>query len=491
MYRILLVDHEPASLWALSNFLRLSGYEVWQAADAEQALAVCDYAPPHFIVAEGHAPSGGGTDLCRRVRTRALAGYVYFILRTATHDPNELIDALQAGVDDFIAQSVVHGELLARLRAGARMLEYEKRLATLATSDSLTGVGTAAAFRSALSAAIAGPSRHRASACVYADADHFGRINYLHGHPMGDAAIHALADRLASAAGAAGEVFRLEGNRFAVLLANADEARAVEWAEQVRAGLERQPLAVAGQSIALRLSFGVAPFSAETTAEAAMPQAEQALDVAKQSGRNRVVAASGVQAIVADRAHSAAAADPLRSAVARDVMTSLTVSFGHDQPSAAADEFLRDSQSDTLSVVDADGKLLGTVSAAQLRSEAARKGDRTLAGGPRNNELRQNLRGPVPCSDSLSHDDELPAALGELLAGDTAVYEEETTVQTLYEFFQRSDADRVEIVHAGRPTGFVTRGSLAALGERLTPEHFAAACLPAQSSEYLLVADLG
>ena len=227
MYRILLVDHEPASLWALSNFLRLSGYEVWQASDAEQALAVCDYAPPQFIVADWESPSGTGTELCRRVRTRALAGYVYFILRTATHDPNELIDALQAGVDDFIAQSVVHGELLARLRAGARMLEYERRLATLATSDSLTGVGTAAACRAALAAAIAGASRHHAKACVYADADYFGRINYLHGHPMGDAAIHALADRLTSAAGAASEVFRLEGDRFAVLLANADEARGV------------------------------------------------------------------------------------------------------------------------------------------------------------------------------------------------------------------------------------------------------------------------
>lgn len=458
MYRILLVDHEPASLWALSNFLRLSGYEVWQASDAEQALAVCDYAPPHFIVADWESPSGSGTELCRRVRTRALAGYVYFILRTATHDPNELIDALQAGVDDFVAQAIVHGELLARLRAGARMLEYERRLAALATSDSLTGVGTGAAFRAALAAASAGASRHRGCACIYADADYFGRINYLHGHPMGDAAIQALADRLASAASAAGEVFRLEGDQFAVLLANADETRAVEWAEQVRTGLERQPLSVAGQSIALRLSFGVASVAAETTVEAAMAEAERALGVAKQSGRNRVVAASGVQAIVADRAHAATAADPLRSAVARDVMTSLTVAFGHDQPAAAADEFLRDCQSETLSVVDADGKFLGTVTAAQLRS-----GDEAGA----------------------------LATVGELLAGDAAVYEEETTVQTLYEFFQRSDAERVEIVHAGRPTGFVTRGALAALGERLTPDHFAASCPVAQSSEYLLVADLG
>lgn len=274
---------------------------------------------------------------------------------------------------------------------------------------------------------------------------------------MGDAAIHALADRLASSAGA-GEVFRLEGNRFAVLLADADETVAMEWAERVRAELERQPLAVAGQSIALRLSFGVAPVNAETTVEAAMAQAEQALGVAKQSGRNRVVSAGGVQAIVADRAYTAAAADPLRSAVARDVMTSLTVSFSHEQLASIADEFLRDCQADALSVVDADGKFLGTVTAAELR----------------------------PGDDAGDR----PATLGELLVGEAAVYEEETTVQTLYEFFQRSDAERVEIVHAGRPTGFVTRGSLAALGERLTPDHFAAPCPPAHSSEYLLVADL-
>jgi two-component system, cell cycle response regulator len=459
MYRILLVDHEPAPLWSLSNFLRLYGYEVWQASDAEQALAVCDYALPDFIVADWELPSGSGLDLCRRVRGRALAGYVYFILRTATHDPNELIDALQAGVDDFIARTIVHGELLARLRSGARMLEYERRLTTLAASDPLTGLGSAAAFHQALPAALAGASRHRHRACVYADADYFGRVNYLHGHPMGDAAIQALAERIASAAGDLGMAFRLEADQFAVLLADADEPRAIHWAEQVRVAFERQPLAVAGRSIDLRISLSVAPLAAETTAEAAMTQLEQALDVAKRSGRNRVVAASGVQAIIADRASAAAAADPLRSAVARDVMTSTTVCFSHDQGLASADEFLRDSGGEMLSVVDGDGKLLGTIPAEQLRSGEA-------------------------CQ-------ELPATVGERLAGDAAVYEEETTVQTLYEFFQHSDAERVEIVHAGRPTGFVSRGSLAALGERLTPGHFAAIRPPAQASDYLLVADLG
>jgi hypothetical protein len=140
-------------------------------------------------------------------------------------------------------------------------------------------------------------------------------------------------------------------------------------------------------------------------------------------------------------------------------MTSTTVCFSHDQGLASADEFLRDSGGEMLSVVDGDGKLLGTIPAEQLRSGEA-------------------------CQ-------ELPATVGERLAGDAAVYEEETTVQTLYEFFQHSDAERVEIVHAGRPSGFVSRGSLAALGERLTPGHFAAIRPPAQASDYLLVADLG
>jgi hypothetical protein len=80
--------------------------------------------------------------------------------------------------------------------------------------------------------------------------------------------------------------------------------------------------------------------------------------------------------------------------------------------------------------------------------------------------------------------------VGEILAPDAPCYEEETTVQTLFEFFQRNEANRAEIVHGGRPTGYVTRGSLAALGKPILFDSFASKLPAMNRSEFLLVPDL-
>ena len=451
-FRVLLVDNDPAVLWSLSNFLKLAGYEVLPVRAAEQALAVCDFAPPDFVIAGWSMTPMSGTELCRRIRGRALSDYAYILLRGAPDNSNQVIDALQAGADDFLAQPLVHGELLSRLRAGARMLEYERRMASLARNDALTGLGARQAFRELIEQRLAERRRGPLS-CVVFDADFFARVNHLYGRPMGDATLQALADRLARDP-ESGQPYRVGGNRFAALLQQPED-EAMEWADQIRRLLETQPVSVAGEAVSLTVSAGIAPLTYGLGGEAGLALAEQALYVAKESGRNRILSTSGVASVMADRVGS----DPLRSAVARDVMTSSVVALGQDESLATAADLLSHCGLATLPVVDADGKLLGTVSAAAIEARMS-----SLAASSR--------------------------TLAETVDSHLTAYDEDTTVQTLYEFFQRTDADRAEITYAGRPTGYVTRGSLAALSEHLTPDSFAATSPPAYRNSYLRVPEL-
>lgn len=452
-YRVLVVDDDPAVLWSLSNFLKLAGYDVAPVGAAKQALALFDFAPPDFVIAGWSMSPMSGVELCRRIRGRGLPGYCYILLRGAANNSNQVIDALQAGADDFLAQPLVHGELLSRLRAGARMLEYERRLTSLARGDALTGLGARQAYRELVERRFA-ERRRGDCCCLVVDADFFARVNHLYGYPMGDTALQALANRLSSAGQQAGQPYRVGGNRFAWLLEQSEDG-ALERAEQLRLDLETQPLAVAGEAIALTVSLGVAPLTAGMSGEAALVSAEQALHVAKESGRNRVLSTGGIADVMADRGSG----DPLRSAVARDVMTSSVVALGQDESLAAAAELLSNCGLPTLPVIDADGKLLGAVSAAEIDARSS------APAGPRR-------------------------TLAESIDADVSAYDEETTVQTLYEFFQRTDANRAEITHAGRPTGYVTRGSLAALSEHLTPASFAPTAPPAYRSSYLRVPEL-
>ena len=457
-YRVLVAHDEPAVVWSLSNFLQLVGYEVLQAGSGPQALTALEYYRPQFVIAGWEMAEMNGVELCRRIRTRNLRDYTYVMLLSATTDSNALIDALRAGADDFLAQPLVYGELLSRLRAGARMVEYEARLDRLRRQDPLTQAATRLVFDEALVRRLADAYNHRKTLyCVLADVDCFARLNDLHGRPAADAALAAIAARLKEQCESDDQVFRIEGNRFAVLHEAAAEAEATNWADRCRRALAAAEFSLGGQSVKLTASFGVAALEADSSPEAALEKAGRPLSIAKQAGRNRVVGVGKIAELTTGR--GGPAADPLRSAIARDIMTSHVVSFGQQETLEAALEFLTACQLEALSVVDPDGQLLGVVTAA---------------------EIRELLASPALGSRTI----------GEILAADAPCYEEETTVQTLFEFFQRHEANRAEIVHSGRPTGYVTRGSLAALGKPISLSSFASAQPAANRSDYLLVPDL-
>jgi diguanylate cyclase (GGDEF)-like protein len=457
--RILVVNDQPAIVWALSSFLKRAGYEMYQAGDAESALAACEHRRPHFVITGATLQGADSLELCRRIRGVEGFDYVVVFLLVASTAPNDLIEALQAGADDFLALPVVHGELLSRLRAGARRLEYERRLGSPSPTDALTGLGTRRVFAKALERRLeAMRLRREATSCVLADLDYFGGVNHRHGHLSGDEMLRAVGGRLAALCGRDDLVCRVGGNRFAVLLAGASESDAESWAQRCRLALAELKVPPGGRA-ALTASLGVVQLALTFTPEATLALAEQALLVAKQAGRNRVVTTSAMAVITADRAGTGLSSDPLRSAVARDVMTSSVIVLNERESLESSAALLRDCGLTIVPVVDSDGKLLGTLCECDIDAW-------------------------------LSTTHRPGGSIAEVVVTDAPTYDEETTIQTLYEYFQREESDRVEIVQAGRPTGYVTRGSLAALGRPLAVDSFNSTPANGRRSMELIVPDL-
>ena len=83
-------------------------------------------------------------ELCRRVRELQLPHYVYILFLTVKAERAEMIAGLEVGADDFLRKPIDQGELLARLRAGSRVLALERRLSEIARTDQLTGLLDAA-----------------------------------------------------------------------------------------------------------------------------------------------------------------------------------------------------------------------------------------------------------------------------------------------------------------------------------------------------------
>jgi putative two-component system response regulator len=144
--QILIVDDSKVLLLTLKSLLETAGYEVLTASNGADAIRVLEHNPVRMVISDWEMPEMDGLELCRRVRAEEFSGYVYFLLLTSHGSIDEMVQGLSVGADDFITKPYKSEEILARLRAGERILSLETRdvaifaLAKLAESrDSETG----------------------------------------------------------------------------------------------------------------------------------------------------------------------------------------------------------------------------------------------------------------------------------------------------------------------------------------------------------------
>jgi diguanylate cyclase (GGDEF)-like protein len=121
---------------------------------------------------------------------------------------------------------------------------------------------------------------HLPVAVVVGDIDHFKVVNDTRGHAEGDEVLKAVAAQLRDTLRAFDLVYRVGGEEFLVLLPGADEARAVDLAEELRHAIE--------EHTEVTMSFGVAASHGEFDYGPIFCAADRALYEAKARGRNRV-----------------------------------------------------------------------------------------------------------------------------------------------------------------------------------------------------------
>jgi diguanylate cyclase (GGDEF)-like protein len=182
------------------------------------------------------------------------------------------------------------------VRQNALLDEANHALEGISLEDSLTGIANRRSFDKAFEEEWRRARRAALPiALVTIDIDHFKELNDSHGHPAGDAWLRAVARYLRDTVRRTGDVVaRYGGEEFAVLLPNTDTAGAVLVAEHLRVGLEALRIGPEGAGVSVTASFGVASIVPDSDDSSLLVRmADSALYDAKESGRNRVAAASG------------------------------------------------------------------------------------------------------------------------------------------------------------------------------------------------------
>ena len=466
-YTILAVSGNRPLLRQLSKFLSVFQYQVVQAADLAQATAVSEARAADFLLSDAVTLGPASVQLPRQVRRTNRDRFTYCMLLGDSPVTAEVTSALEAGYDDFLAAPLAYGELLSRLRAGARVIEFERRLHEQMEPDGLNGWSTKSALLRAMTPLLersGDPRSTPAGGLLVFDLDAFRRLERQFGAAAG-ASLRREVGALWQEHFSNAELLATVGpDRFAVLLASGQPA---DWESAVDGALTRlreKEWIIAGQSVRLTASAGLAPLQRESSATRVLEAAEGALLLAKNSGRDCLVTHQEVQVEAAAWAKLAADGGLFATTTARDVMTPCGVFLHVDDTIEHALSLLEQTQLTAIPALDGEGSYAGMVAASQLNERRSR-GDK-----PRNSGSLRLVR--------------------HILRTDAPRFEESAPLSQLMDFFS-VHPDTVAIVLLGRrPTGLVCCQRLALLNEKLTRARFQSAPPLTPTSDYLLVPDL-
>ncbi len=170
-------------------------------------------------------------------------------------------------------------------------VSYHEEIYRMTIMDGLTGVANKRHFLEFLEREMARCMRYgRPLSLVMFDIDHFKAVNDQHGHLTGDYVLKEIAKRLMQRIRREEMLARYGGEEFAAVLPETGRAGAMEFGEQIRQIIAREPFEFEGDRLPVTISVGVSVFEGQQVdAPAFIKQADENLYRAKRAGRNRVI----------------------------------------------------------------------------------------------------------------------------------------------------------------------------------------------------------
>ncbi|SHO49776.1 diguanylate cyclase [Desulfopila aestuarii] len=307
---LLAVDDDPLTLLNLTRILGSESRQIITAENGKQALQIALEKRPEMVITDWRMPQMDGLELCMALRQETTTQHTYIIMLTGAEADDELVQAFDAGADDYVVKPFTPKVLEARIRGGERLIRYQRKInrdreviqkyavrlgvanRKLHTmTDALTGLPNRRNAMARLKDVVAESSRYGEKlSCIMIDVDHFKNINDTHGHDNGDLVLKEVAQIFSKNARSYDMVSRMGGEEFLVISTRSDREESLQLAERLRAAVEKHVMELGGGTVAqVTISAGVASWRDEyANGGELIKAADDALYRAKKNGRNRV-----------------------------------------------------------------------------------------------------------------------------------------------------------------------------------------------------------
>ncbi len=310
--RVLVVEDDRAMLVLLEAMLKAAGHDVLIARNGEEAMRIVGQQHPQVVITGWMMPKMNGITLCRKLRENSERPDMYVIMLTIQESVDRLVEAFEAGADDYLVKPVTQKVFFARLRAAQRVVRLQEELAfdreqllrfskdlaasnerlqRLALTDALTELPNRRFAMERLDQEWALSKRgDRTLSCMMVDIDYFKPINDKYGHQVGDEALKYVANVLRHSARTQDVVCRYGGEEFLVICPDTGIDAAYQCAERLRLNVAALKFKNQEADIGLTISVGVAEKKEDVASiDDLLSRADECLYAAKQGGRNRTV----------------------------------------------------------------------------------------------------------------------------------------------------------------------------------------------------------
>lgn len=299
--QVLLVDGRGSSQERIIRALKPVA-EVTAMSDPQAAIFEAAESPVDLVIINDNIEDYDPLRLCSQLRLLERTRFLPLLLITESGREDLIVRALDLGVNDYLTRPLDPNELVARTLTQIRRKRFNDKLRSsvrqtieLAVTDGLTGLHNRRYLDNHLKTLFnRAAARSRPLSVCITDIDRFKSVNDTYGHDAGDEILREFARRIRSTVRGADLACRYGGEEFVVVMPDTDAYSAASIAERLRGIIEAAPFALpSGGSLQITASMGIASFTAGVeTPEQLLKNADRALYEAKNSGRNRVVAAA-------------------------------------------------------------------------------------------------------------------------------------------------------------------------------------------------------
>jgi len=298
-FTVLIVDDTETNVDILVELLSET-YEIVVALDGETALEIIQEQQIDLVLLDIMMPKIDGYEVCRQIKENPKTKDIPVIFITAKIDETSIEKAYDVGGIDYVTKPFKPKELFARiktqlhLRAVIQELkESRERLKRLSELDPMTNLCNRRYFTQVAKNVLALAKRDQQDlSLIMLDIDKFKRINDTYGHQVGDDVLVAFASILLKRIRKSDYACRFGGEEFVVMLPETPLEGAMEIAEKIRQSIEELTLTTdKNEKVMITVSLGVSSVDIihDSSIEAAIHRADDALYSAKKAGRNQVV----------------------------------------------------------------------------------------------------------------------------------------------------------------------------------------------------------